>query len=229
MIAADLPAGDTAAGTIHSYDWTVPDDPSAAVRVRDGSWTVLFGPHPLLGVSLPAVRYDPDGLLVEPEGAADWLSYRIRVGERPPVPTRARRDADGRYLQLPRDSRELEALRDLAGEIARGAVDDRERVARVLSYFHANFEYSLKSTEFPGLRGVVDFLSRRSGHCTYYASAATLLLRSLDIPTRIATGFLASDWEDERYVVTDVTRERSSDLLAELKAVPGTIRARVLY
>ena len=130
-----------------TYELDVRQQP---IRVRDGSWYVLFGPHPLLGISLPAVRYDPEGLLVDPAGAAEWLNYRIRVGERPPVPARTRRDADARYLQLPRDSRELEAVRDLAREIVRGATDDRDRVARVLTYFHANFEYSLKSTEFPG-------------------------------------------------------------------------------
>lgn len=33
-IATDLPPGSPVAGSIHTYDWTVPDDPSAQVRVR---------------------------------------------------------------------------------------------------------------------------------------------------------------------------------------------------
>ncbi|MFT5052810.1 MAG: hypothetical protein ACI8QZ_004248 [Chlamydiales bacterium] len=33
-LATDLPPGSGAVGSIHTYDWTVPDDPSATVRVR---------------------------------------------------------------------------------------------------------------------------------------------------------------------------------------------------
>lgn len=33
-VAVDLPAGNTAPGSVHSFAWTVPDDPSTAVRVR---------------------------------------------------------------------------------------------------------------------------------------------------------------------------------------------------
>jgi len=172
------------------------------IRVRDGSWFVLFGPHPVVGVGLPRIRYDPDGLLVDPAGGSEVLSYRMRVGRQPAVSPDSLSSADERYLQLPRDSRELRAIDSLARDLARGAEDDRERVERVLAYFHRNFEYSLKSSEFPGLRGVIDFLGRRSGHCTYYAAAATLLLRSMKIPTRIATGFLASNWKEDHYVVS---------------------------
>lgn len=34
LIAEDLPPGSQQAGSIHTYDWTVPDDPSDQVRVR---------------------------------------------------------------------------------------------------------------------------------------------------------------------------------------------------
>lgn len=34
VVATDLPAGDPTAGSIHSYEWTVPDDGSEQVRVR---------------------------------------------------------------------------------------------------------------------------------------------------------------------------------------------------
>ncbi len=33
-IAQDLPPGSTAEGSVHTYDWTVPDDPSSQVRIR---------------------------------------------------------------------------------------------------------------------------------------------------------------------------------------------------
>lgn len=33
-IAQDLPPGSAEAGSVHTYDWTVPDDPSNQVRIR---------------------------------------------------------------------------------------------------------------------------------------------------------------------------------------------------
>lgn len=186
-------------GGLDTFELDVRQQP---IRVGDGSRCVLFGPRPLLAVSLPFVDHDPDGLLVRPDTAEDWINYRIRVAESPVVPGRADRSVDARFLQLPRASRDLERIGMLARDLARGAGDDRERVARVLAFFKREFRYSLETTDFPGLRGVVDFLDRRKGHCTYYATASMLLLRSLGVPARIATGFLASDWRDDHYVVT---------------------------
>ncbi len=34
VIAANLPAGDPTLGSIHTYDWTIPNDPSSQIRVR---------------------------------------------------------------------------------------------------------------------------------------------------------------------------------------------------
>ena len=44
---------------------------------------------------------------------------------------------------------------------------------------------------------VEDFLvNRKSGHCEYFASALALLLRSVDIRSRIVNGFKGGDWND---------------------------------
>lgn len=46
---------------------------------------------------------------------------------------------------------------------------------------------------------IVDFLfNRKKGHCEYYASALTLLLRSVDIPARMVGGFKGGQWNDEK-------------------------------
>jgi hypothetical protein len=37
---------------------------------------------------------------------------------------------------------------------------------------------------------------RRSGHCEYFASAMTIMLRSIGIPTRYVTGFLPGEFND---------------------------------
>ncbi len=52
-----------------------------------------------------------------------------------------------------------------------------------------NYTYSL-SGENQGEYAIVQFLNEtKSGHCSLYASAMTLLLRELDIPARYCTGF----------------------------------------
>ena len=49
----------------------------------------------------------------------------------------------------------------------------------------------------PELDPVEDFLiNRKEGHCEYFASALALLLRSIDIPSRLVNGFKGGDWND---------------------------------
>jgi protein-glutamine gamma-glutamyltransferase len=44
---------------------------------------------------------------------------------------------------------------------------------------------------------IVDFLlAKRKGHCQYFASSLALLLRSLDIPTRIVVGYRPSEYNE---------------------------------
>ena len=174
-----------------------------ALRVRDGGWSVVFAPRPVLAARLPVVEHDSGGVTVTPV-SDDWFEFALRCASAPPLPPRAEARPDRRYLQLPDPSHALTTIVVLARDVTRGARNDRERVERVLSYFQRNFEYVVTASEFPGLIGVADFLELRRGHCSYYATATALMLRSLRIPTRIATGFLANDWDAERgrYVVT---------------------------
>ena len=60
------------------------------------------------------------------------------------------------------------------------------------------FSYSLRMDVVdPTLDPVEDFLvNRKEGHCEYFASALALLLRSIDIPSRIVNGFKGGDWND---------------------------------
>ena len=60
------------------------------------------------------------------------------------------------------------------------------------------FSYTLQMEVIdPSLDPVEDFLvNRKEGHCEYFASALALLLRSVDIPSRIVNGFKGGDWND---------------------------------
>jgi hypothetical protein len=202
-------------------EWNVLDDSAQGpfleleivqqpLLLRDATWGLLFAPQPVAAIDAPDVLFDPDGLLVVPDAPTDWFRYRVQAPAA--RPTRAElagaraRHPDERTVQLPRPSDDLSYVADLARRVTRDAADDEQRVHAVLAYFLRNFEYDLASTRFPGLAGVVEFLERRRGHCTYYASASVLLLRSLGISARVATGFLAADWSEEQGAYEVTTR-----------------------
>ncbi len=94
-------------------------------------------------------------------------------------------------------------LHDLAARVvAEQNIDpqqDRAAAARALSdYFHLSgqFLYSLS----PQLRDekldpLEDFVTtHRAGHCEYFAGSLVLMLRSLNIPARMAIGFKGGEW-----------------------------------
>src|SRR5258708_33494589 len=55
----------------------------------------------------------------------------------------------------------------------------------------------------PSIDPVEDFLvSRKEGHCAYFASALALMLRSIGIPARMVNGFKGGDWNDLSNVLT---------------------------
>lgn len=68
----------------------------------------------------------------------------------------------------------------------------RYRVAKeVADYLRDNYEYSLNA-KVSQRNPVMSFLNDvKSGHCALYASAMTMIMRSLDIPARYCTGFIA--------------------------------------
>lgn len=74
------------------------------------------------------------------------------------------------------------------------------------------FVYTLDAPDGDGrnnLEVVGDFLERRSGYCTHYASALAVLGRALGVPTRMVLGYSASGVQAE----ADFTYEVSADRL----------------
>jgi transglutaminase-like putative cysteine protease len=89
-------------------------------------------------------------------------------------------------------------LKAIAADVA-GALVKPELVARTLeSYLRDSpeFQYSLKPLRrTAGVDPVEDFVTvHKSGHCEYFASALTLMLRSLKIPARLAIGFKGGEY-----------------------------------
>jgi transglutaminase-like putative cysteine protease len=91
-------------------------------------------------------------------------------------------------LELPQlDSR----IPLLGREWSAGEVD-QEKIARAVeTHFHRDFRYSLELLDSEVSDPLAYFLFvRKKGHCEYFASSMAVMLRTLGIPSRVATGFL---------------------------------------
>jgi hypothetical protein len=63
------------------------------------------------------------------------------------------------------------------------------------AWFKTRFSYSLAAAD--NRQDLASFLwTTQAGNCEYFASAMTLLLRRLGIPSRLVVGFLAAEWNE---------------------------------
>ncbi|MBQ73721.1 MAG: hypothetical protein CMQ20_01710 [Gammaproteobacteria bacterium] len=82
----------------------------------------------------------------------------------------------------------------LSGIVARGNYPAEKAVAFVQSYF-SDFKYSLYQDDLGGRNPLEHFLyDRKAGHCEYFASATTLLLRQMGVPTRYVVGYAVQEY-----------------------------------
>jgi hypothetical protein len=84
---------------------------------------------------------------------------------------------------------------ELARDVVTGQTADFDRAVALEQYLKKNYQYSLVAVPTYGVDPIQDFLFvRRQGHCEYFASALTVLLRCVDIPARLVNGFLPGEW-----------------------------------
>lgn len=97
------------------------------------------------------------------------------------------------------------------------ASDHDEQIAAMrwlVDYFtdpDNGFVYTLDAPDGDGrnnLEVVDDFLERRSGYCTHYASALAVLGRALGVPTRMVLGYSASGVQAEADFTYEVTADQ---------------------
>lgn len=166
--------------------------------------TVLFGAPRVVAIQgdLPFVRVDSEGSLQSRRHDYERIMYKaISDTNEPPVealradmrPYPANFD---RYLQLPEnlDRRVvLHAQFVLQNLSSRNRYDAAKAIERDLQ---TNFAYSLHMTA-GGPDPLSDFLFRvQSGHCEYFATAMTILLRTHGVAARVVNGFLPGEYNE---------------------------------
>lgn len=95
-----------------------------------------------------------------------------------------------KYLQLPKEL--PERVGKLSREITSATDNDYDRVKAIETYLSKNYQYTLKPGNIPQNRDFVDYFlfDSKQGYCTYYASAMTVLVRSIGIPARYVEGYM---------------------------------------
>ena len=112
----------------------------------------------------------------------------------------------GTYTQIAPET--AEALRSLAMSAGINPYDDRETIARqVAGLVIAAAHYSSTPAVTPeGEDFALFFLTHtRRGYCIHFATAATLMLRALDVPARFTSGFLVAIMPDDVNRPVEVT------------------------
>lgn len=99
--------------------------------------------------------------------------------------------------------------------------DDASAIGAFRQHFWSNYTYRLETPPSPdGIDPVEWFLTEGSeGHCEYYAASMAALCRSVGIPARVVTGYLAVEFNGgtQHYVV----RESNAHAWIEAQTEPG--------
>jgi hypothetical protein len=154
----------------------------------------------------PGFSYDAYSLLEEPAESSPPGDQVVALAS----------DARQRYLQLPKlDPRIPQLAREMTGSTA----TDVQRARAIERHLRADYGYTLELPDHELADPLADFLfTRRKGYCEYFASAMTVLLRTMGIPARLATGFQNGEYNplSELWVV------RASDAHSWVEAwIPG--------
>ncbi|WP_431030754.1 transglutaminaseTgpA domain-containing protein [Plantibacter sp. RU18] len=115
------------------------------------------------------------------------------------------------YLELPDDLPAI--IGDTAREVTATASTDYDRAIALQRFFRSTFEYSETAPVEEGFDGsgtdvIATFLERKAGYCIHFSSAMAVMARILDIPSRIAIGYLPGTTIDntpsnrDNYIVT---------------------------
>ena len=98
------------------------------------------------------------------------------------------------YLQVPMGS---QMVADLAHRVTQQATTPFEQTLAIQEHLLENYRYSLENDTATLNHPLEEFLfTRKTGYCEHYATAMVVMLRTVGIPARLVTGFLATEWNE---------------------------------
>jgi transglutaminase-like putative cysteine protease len=204
-----VPPGQTARTRGTQLQYTVFLEPIASSAIFTASQAIALRGN-FSGEGSPVTRSGPGGhirrdetdSLLNPFGNYNALRYlaisrlpALNVSNLRTAPSDYSDDIRQEYLQLPTalDAR----VPELALQMTAGVTNPYDKARAVENFLRTRFGYTLNLTGKPGDDPLANFLFvTRAGHCEYFASAMTILLRTLGIPAREVNGFLPGEYND---------------------------------
>ncbi|HEY9768909.1 MAG TPA: transglutaminase-like domain-containing protein [Coleofasciculaceae cyanobacterium] len=168
-------------------------DSQGLIKLPEGSFQIT---------QLPAAKIEQNQYgTVQVMAESTWLSYRVQYDPKLSV------DSPPTAADLQIIDQEQPAIATIISDLELTDKSPQEVLNIVQRFFSQEFNYSLelarrRSNQTP----LSAFLLRhRSGHCEYFATATTLLLRGVGIPTRYAVGYSVHELSslERQYIVRD--------------------------
>jgi transglutaminase-like putative cysteine protease len=160
------------------------------------STDVLFAapiPQEVMG-RFHLVNVDETGSLHSPQYAFSPLAYDVvsetglpSARELQRASTKYPDDVRLVYLRLPNLNPQIA---ELARKVASTATNNYDRASAIENYLRDNFRYTLDPSAIEPGDPLVSFLFKsKSGYCEYFAASMAVMLRTLNIPSRLVNGF----------------------------------------
>jgi transglutaminase-like putative cysteine protease len=155
----------------------------------------------------PSVQSDFTGSVYLPFPSLSRIEYSVLSRSNPVLPADLSSEPvlypesfARHFLQVPAQSERVAALAD---EVTHAQRTTYDKANAVQSFLMHNFRYSLDAPLTEQARPLEEFLfARKTGYCEHYATAMVVMLRTIGIPARLVTGFLATEWNEYgRYYV----------------------------
>jgi transglutaminase-like putative cysteine protease len=177
-------------------------DPPVVFLPLDAVALRVLAPAPGLDQSRPELFLGAEGVLRYNSLAQRGLRYDVSLATtlEPPIAPLGPADR-ARYLALPPLS---PSIADLAETWTKGATSTREQAHLIEARLRGGYRYDLDSPSGAASNPLEDFLFRsKRGHCEFYSTAMTILLRELGVPARNVTGFVGGTYNrfSHSYVV----------------------------
>src|SRR2546421_12122618 len=165
---------------------------------------VINAAYPIQSLYAPvaALREDAYGTFHTPDALRPGQTYSV-VSYLPDLSADAL-SADGLERGAPQNNAAYldpgglsSDARRLALEATTGATNPFDKVMALTKYLQDRYRYTLDLPRVPGGRDPVDcfLFDVKTGYCEQFATAEALILRSLGIPARLATGYATGDYD----------------------------------
>jgi protein-glutamine gamma-glutamyltransferase len=177
-------------------------DPPVVFLPLDAVALRVLAPAPGLDQSRPELFLGAEGVLRYSSAAQRGLRYDVSLASasEPPLPVLTAGER-ARYLALP-------PLPPRVGELAEtwtnGAQTARDQAHLIEANLRSGYRYDLDSPSGAAKNPLDDFLFHsKRGHCEFYSTAMTVMLRELGVPARNVTGFVGGTYNrfSHSYVV----------------------------